>query len=581
MDIENAIFIDENADLHQIKNTNTVKFICKDCDNAVYMIFKCFKKSKLFLCKSCKTKKTCTVKYGSPNMFASDALKQARLKKQNGKWITDDAKEKMKTTKTEKYDDPYYTNRAKSAESFKRHKEEKPHFLESIKEKTKNTCMQKYNVEHVSHTQEWQDKHKLTCLEKYGTEWYFQSNDAKTKITQSLLTRYNVEHALQCDKFKTKAFSKHGMTRPEKKIYEFLTNRKFQFKHQYAVNGKSFDFAIFNNDKLEILIEIDGVYFHGLLEDCNGKHSRGELDHERFALVPENVKFIVCDDKNIDACFSEILKVYDINYDKWIDDMIEALPANFPYPSYTLKRMMKDYDHLIKNDYNKHANLGLSIIHNFHKSIWTAHRENMLSPVSCWQDPEKLKKSVKNRVIYSSSLSSQQIARGFNISGIAKTVSVFNASLAKHIIETYLAEYDTVFDPFSGFSGRMLGTCACNKKYIGQDINEKHVNESNEIIKTFNLNAAVTEKDIFESEGEYDCLFTCSPYHLKEIWNETETDMSCDAWIDECLKRFKCKRYVFVVDETEKYKDFVAETLVNKSHFGKNNEFIIVINNIK
>lgn len=581
MDVENAISIDENIDFHQIKNTNTVKFVCKDCGSAVFMVFKCFKKSKLFLCKSCKTKKTCTVKYGSPNMFSSNALKQARLKKQNGKWLADDTKEKMKTTKQEKYDDPYYTNRAKSAETFKQHKEEDPHFLENIKEKTKNTCLQKYNVEHVSQTQEWQDAHKLSYLEKYDTEWYFQSKDFKAKKSQTMLTRYGVEHALQCDEFRKTAFSKLNMTGPEKKIFEFLTNRKFQFKYQYAVNGKTFDFAIFNDDKLEILIEIDGVYFHGLLEDSNGKHSRGELDHERFALVPEDVKFIVCDDRNVEACFSEILKVYGIDYDKWIDDMVKALPVEFPYPSYTMKRMIKDYEHLVKNDYNKHANLGLSIIHNFHKSIWSAHRENMLSPVSCWKDSEKLKKSVKNRVIYSSSLSSQQISRGFNISGIAKTVSVFNASLAKHIIETHLAEYDTVFDPFSGFSGRMLATCACNKRYIGQDINETHVNESNEIIKSFNLNASVTQKDIFESEGEYDCLFTCSPYHLKEQWNENETDMSCDEWIDECLKRFKCKRYAFVVDETEKYKDCVTETISNSSHFSKNNEYVIIINNTK
>jgi hypothetical protein len=123
----------------------------------------------------------------------------------------------------------------------------------------------------------------------------------------------------------------------------------------------------------------------------------------------------------------------------------------------------------------------------------------------------------------------------------------------------------------------MLGTCACDKKYIGQDINEIHVKESNEIIDKLKLNAVILQKDIFESTGEYDCLFTCSPYCLKEIWNEHETNKSCDEWIDECLKRFKCKRYVFVVDKTEKYKDKIVEEISNKSHFSNAKEYIIVI----
>ena len=85
------------------------------------------------------------------------------------------------------------------------------------------------------------------------------------------------------------------------------------------------------------------------------------------------------------------------------------------------------------------------------------------------------------------------------------------------------------------------------------------------------------QKDIFESTGEYDCLFTCSPYGLKEIWNERETNKYCDEWIDECLQRFKCKRYVFVVDKTEKYKDKIVEEISNKSHFSNAKEYIIVI----
>ena len=238
---------------------------------------------------------------------------------------------------------------------------------------------------------------------------------------------------------------------------------------------------------------------------------------------------------------------------------------------------LTDWKHLQQWDWNPHSRVGISIVNNFHKHIWQSKVGNNLSPVECWKNRDLLLRSIKNRVIYSSTLSSHSIAAGFNICKIAPKVSVFNPMLAKHIVKSYLQEYDNVFDPFSGFSGRMLGACSCGKSYIGQDINETHVKESNEIIKKFDLNATVIQQDVFNSTGEYDCLFTCSPYNLKEVWNDTETNLSCDEWIDACLTRFKCKRYVFVVDKTEKYKDYIVEEISNKSHFSNTKEYVIVL----
>ena len=53
--------------------------------------------------------------------------------------------------------------------------------------------------------------------------------------------------------------------------------------------------------------------------------------------------------------------------------------------------------------------------------------------------------------------------------------------------------------------------------------------------------------------------------------------MTCDDWIDLCLKQYKCREYLFVVDKTEKYKANIVETIDNKSHFSKNKEYVIWI----
>ena len=95
------------------------------------------------------------------------------------------------------------------------------------------------------------------------------------------------------------------------------------------------------------------------------------------------------------------------------------------------------------------------------------------------------------------------------------------------------------------------------------------------------INANIIERDILESKGEYQCLFTCPPYSDKEQWLDvTVTNITCDDWIDECLNRFDCKRYLFVVDTTEKYKKYIVESIPNRSHLNDNFEYVIMIKKI-
>ena len=103
------------------------------------------------------------------------------------------------------------------------------------------------------------------------------------------------------------------------------------------------------------------------------------------------------------------------------------------------------------------------------------------------------------------------------------------------------------------------------------------IKNGNDVISFFNLNATITKKDVFENFGEYDCLLTCPPYNLKETWGEEIKDLSCDEWIDICLKNFKCKKYLFIVDDTKKYKNNIVEEITNNSHLGSNTEKVILI----
>lgn len=388
----------------------------------------------------------------------------------------------------------------------------------------------------------------------------------------------------------------------EKRFKESILNENFYFINEYMfVNGnehKFWDYAIYNKqNKLVMVVDLDGRFFHADTCDYNGLHSREECDEKRGLFVPENSKVHIIDENRFNDGFNEMIELLLVDYDDYINKQFELYRSiKFPFPSYNSYELINSFKQLCRmNPGNKYVNISLRnregdrLITNFHKSIYRAHRKNCVSPYDAWYDDELLRKCIKNRILYRSSTTNpNKILQGFNVSRIAPKVSVFSAGRAKILIYKYLNQFNEVFDPFSGFSGRMLGCMSLGKHYIGQDISAIHIDESMKMLEFFNISKNVhypdivipdiSVNDITKSSGEYECLFTCPPYGNKEIWfNVNEDKRSCDDWIDLCLNNFKCKRYLFVVDSTDRYNDYIVDEIVNKSHLNKNTEYVILI----
>ena len=369
----------------------------------------------------------------------------------------------------------------------------------------------------------------------------------------------------------------------EKAIRNFLQKNKIIFDEQYTFDDlkdkKHLRFDFFIKEK-NLCIEYDGLQH---FEPIFGKESFKETtehDIKKNKYCKEKkinlLRIKYSDFYNIDGILSEYFDISK-NYKKEVDDIFNSI-GGFPYCEYKKSVLLNDWYKLSNFNYKDRAGIGNYIIKHFHKNIYTSNVFGKPSPVEAWSNKSIMKRTIKNRLLYSKPpITPEKIKQGLNVTKLAPKVSVFNPNLAKRIASTYLKEFNLVFDPFSGFSGRMLGVCASNKKYIGQDINKESINASNEIINLLSLNASVIEKDIFNSKGEYECLFTCPPYNLKEIWSQDIKNLSCDEWINICLDNFKCKKYIFVVDNTILFKDNIIEELNNKSHFSSNKEYIILI----
>lgn len=393
----------------------------------------------------------------------------------------------------------------------------------------------------------------------------------------------NSSHSFQIRK---KIFQKQIIPLPKKKILFFLENRGFDFRYNSQLHdiGDFWDFIVFKNGSPKIIIEIDGEFINDIAQDQNPDHPYLIKDRQRFENFNNEIIYLQCNGKSIEKLQMEILKVFDLDYQEWIENIVnQCLLIPFPYPSYTSKRMKKDYQNLCHQKvYKRNFYTGNSIITNFHRSIYHSNREYQLSPYDALHNKTVLARCVKNRFIYSLDLSSVGIARGFEINRIASRVSVFQPSLARMILEKYCMNDQTIIDPFSGFSGRMLGVTSLNKKYFGFDVRSEAIDESQQIVDFLKLkNVTLGVKDIINDtyDGEYDLLFTCPPYENKEIWFDGQESYDVDFYIDQCLKKIKAKRYIFVIDDvTTKYEKFVMDYVYNQSHFGKNKEKLLIIN---
>lgn len=452
----------------------------------------------------------------------------------------------------------------------------------AINEKRRNTCLERYGVINGGATDSAQQL-KRAAYNKLTLE---QINERKQRRSNTFLERYGVSSPMKSEEFRKRSqerlreYWKNGAIFNSRNIFQydgvFFDSSYELYYYIWAIeNGKSierntikFQYTVDGIDHYYVpdfvvdgqFVEIKGRQFINESGDwCNPftENSRiQEVYKEKGRCASQNGVIVITD-------ISEQQLYVDSKYTK---DFVPLFKHDIPFP-------------YLNTDLENTTDKGL--IQHFHKSIYDARRKGFVSPRDAWQDKSLVRKSALNRLKYTGFCTPQSVLQGFNVAKIAPKVSVFSSKKAEELIVKYISE-DTIIDPFSGFSGRMLGAIRCGRKYVGKDINKTHIEESQQIVDYLGVsNAVFLEcRDLFDTLQQQflgAALFTCPPYNDKEHWNITDVNMSCDEWIDKCMEVYKCPTYLFVVDSTVKYVDNVVEEITNKSHFGTNKELVILI----
>lgn len=562
--------------LSGLEESLKVEFICSECGKTGFKKVENLKKN--FKCRSCNAKfarskvdtskidykkvaetarKNNLKKYGVENPMQlkefKDRVKESNLKKYGcHPSQLQEVKNKQAKTNIERYGSKSAFQNEDVKAKFRKSCEKKygegilnPFQDEKVKEKIKNTLIEHYGVDNPQKNKEILSNTKKTCLEKYGIECCFNLHnkalytfdninfDSKPELAFYI---YNIDNGIKIEK--------------NKKFFTYtFENKEHKYYPDFEIDGK--------------FIEIKGDHF---LKE-NGEW-QNPFDHSLDGLYEEKHKCAL--KNNVEILYSKdcagFIEYVDNKYTKDYLDLFKT-DLEFPY----LNQDLKDIS-------------DIGIIRHFHKSIYDASKKGLKSPRSAWEDKELIKKVAENRLKYVGSCRPSDILQGFSVTRLAPKISVFSPKLGEKLISKYLDNFSEIVDPFSGFSGRLIASANLGKTYIGKDINESHIKESNDIIEYKKYrNVSVSKEDLLTKNDieEYECLFTCPPYGGKEHWNKNnnEIEKSCDEWIDICLQKYKCKKYLFVVDETEKYINYIVDFDLGKKDglFHKYNEKVLLI----
>jgi hypothetical protein len=475
-------------------------------------------------------------------------------------------KEKMQKTNLEKYGTRY------------------PILNPDVMKKIKETNIERFGMEYAVASPPVRAKIEKSHIERTGFKNSLQNPAIREAIKKTMLSRYGSEHPGGSHAIQQKIHQKQKNTGPEVYVKKFLVNAGIDVRDQVFLNGKMWDLGIFKNNQLDLIIEIDGEFHHSLISDPYSLKNQFVPDDTRYSRLPENVKFLAIDSQKVKKSFPEISRLLNMDCSDQVNEIVTSLTGSpFPFPAYDSKRMAKDWTNLCKmkpiDKFNNKLMPANSLVTNFHKSIYFSKVGKNPSPAEAWSDKKLLKKCIENRFLYASSLSSQTIARGFERSKIAPRVTVFQPYLARWLLQTYTPEAKIVTDPFSGFSGRMLGAASLGMHYYGSDIRCEVIEESQKISDFLKLENIFLSQVSSEAAvlPDADTLLTCPPYGNKEVWFHGQDCMSADDYIDQCLSRFKAKTYIFVIDKTVKYNDFIRLSIDRTSHISSSSKELVVV----
>ena len=454
------------------------------------------------------------------------------------------------------------------------------------KEKRRRTSIERYGTDIPSKSRSVrkklsesgfaaQEKIKKTNLERYGVEHASQHPSIRSRISNTLRTdeykekyrrtcneRYGVDHPMQ----NRGVFEKHASSRKsvnsdgdvmdssyEVSVYEFCKR-----------NGLDVDRSIPIEYEYEGKKHITYIDFciEGYLFEVKGDHLMNDAYKDipvpidvKLDLYRKNHVIVITDDASSDVFGKP--NSYESNGLKYKDKCeypligvdIDLFTENPTFP-YRYDRPELFYDVKVSGD--------------------RSSKEAFYDESIRWR-------MILNRIQYTGGfIDGNQILTALNVTRTCKQPSWFSKSFARRLIDNY-ASTDIIVDPFAGWGARHDASIESGRHYIGSDFNKDlvdwHVSEGRTI--------GYADAKQFKYDGKCSVLI-CPPYQDIEVYFEDQdSSLTQCEWLSIVMDNVpNASEYIMVCKVVDPgWEKHIVDVKENKSHFGSNKEYVIVVNN--
>lgn len=247
-------------------------------------------------------------------------------------------------------------------------------------------------------------------------------------------------------------------------------------------------------------------------------------------------------------------------------DIVEAAAEYFkaigyPVPNMTVFEMMQEINELAMVDLetcpNSHKGHRVADVYNRHRIL------GEVTGAATWKklfdNPKRLRALLSKDMKYYGKIDPLLGSSWTRIYGGTQMCSNFRPAFARYIYDSFCPKGGKVFDPSTGYGGRLVGFLASHcSEYVGTDPNTLTCKANTQMAKDLagRKKVRIYDKPIEDFEvkpyrNHFDLSFTSPPYFVKEIYSNESTQSSSrypayEAWLDGFLKPFMTQNFALL-----------------------------------
>lgn len=209
----------------------------------------------------------------------------------------------------------------------------------------------------------------------------------------------------------------------------------------------------------------------------------------------------------------------------------EFREKGFPFPNLSIAECKQEINKLtaLPSFRCLRSTLGYKVADTFHHDRYDSSAVNMLSPLESFAKDESLKKALRMQMESSPNNIKYRHFGFLNLVNGTQACSNFRPAFAKMLYNEYAPKDGVVFDPSTGYGGRLVGFLASHcKVYIGVDPSYRTCESNRSLWSSLQIdnkdviieNFPIEDVDIVGREfNNCDFAFTSPPYFAKEKYD--------------------------------------------------------------